>query len=64
MNLPLGEGFPQGMFVSQDHVNTDSGNGNGGNQNYKYVPWQVIANDFDFPLTIDTVFDRRRVGAP
>jgi myo-inositol-hexaphosphate 3-phosphohydrolase len=64
MNLPLGAGFPQGMFVTQDHVNTDAGNGNSGNQNYKYVPWQAIANDFDPPLTADTLFDRRTIGAP
>ena len=63
-NLPLGDGFPQGLFVSQDHVNTDAGNGNGGNQNYKYVPWQVIANDFDTTLLIDTLFDHRLAGAP
>jgi 3-phytase len=63
MNLPLGDGFPEGLFVSQDHVNTDGGNGNSGNQNFKYVPWQLIANDFDFPLTTDTRFDRRLVGA-
>ena len=44
MNLPLGDGFPQGLFVSQDHVNTDGGNGNSGNQNFKYVPWQAIAS--------------------
>jgi len=63
MNLPLGNGFPQGMFVTQDHVNTDAGNGNSGNQNYKYVPWRAIANDLDPPLTIDPLFDRRLVGA-
>jgi len=64
MNLPLGDGFTRGMFVTQDHVNTDAGNGNSGNQNYKYVPWQAIANDFDPPLTIDALFDRRTIGAP
>lgn len=64
MNLPLGDGFSQGLFVSQDHVNTDAGNGNSGNQNYKYVPWQAIANDFDTPLLIDTLFDRRLAGSP
>ena len=64
INLPLGDGFPQGMFVTQDHVNTDAGNGNSGNQNYKYVPWQAIANALDPPLTIDTSFDRRTIGAP
>jgi myo-inositol-hexaphosphate 3-phosphohydrolase len=63
MNLPLGDGFAHGLFVSQDHVNSDGGNGNGGNQNYKFVPWEAIANDFDFPLPIDTLFDRRNVGS-
>ena len=63
-NLPLGNAFPQGMFVTQDHVNSDSGNGNSGNQNYKYVPWQSIANTLVPPLPIDTSFDPRRIGAP
>jgi myo-inositol-hexaphosphate 3-phosphohydrolase len=63
-NVPLGQAFPEGLFVTQDHVNTDAGNGNSGNQNYKYVPWQSIAAAFDPPLQIDTAFDPRRVGAP
>ncbi len=45
-NFNLGPAFPQGLFVTQDHDNTNAGNGNSGNQNYKYVPWQSIANAF------------------
>ncbi|MGH8246944.1 MAG: phytase, partial [Gammaproteobacteria bacterium] len=63
-NLALGNGFAQGMFVSQDHVNSDSGNGNSGHQNFKFVPWQAIADAFAPPLTIDTLFDGRRASAP
>ena len=36
-NISLGSAFPQGVFVAQDDVN-DSGN-----QNFKLVPWHVIA---------------------
>jgi 3-phytase len=32
----LGPGFPQGVFVAQD------GKNDGGNQNFKLVPWQLI----------------------
>jgi myo-inositol-hexaphosphate 3-phosphohydrolase len=62
-NLPLGDSFPQGMFVTQDHVNSNSGNGNSGNQNFKYVPWERIANTLVPPLEIDTSFDPRAIGA-
>ena len=60
-NVGLGFRFPQGMFVSQD---TSNGGANSGNQDFKAVPWQAIANGFPTPLTIDTGFDPRRVGAP
>jgi 3-phytase len=33
----LGAAFPQGVFVAQD------GKNQGGNQNFKLVPWQAIA---------------------
>ena len=32
----LGPAFPQGVFMAQD------GKNDGGNQNFKLVPWQVI----------------------
>lgn len=43
----LGSSFPQGLFVTQDGTN-DSGN-----QNYKFVPWPVIANTVNPVLVID-----------
>ena len=63
-NFPLGAAFPQGLFVSQDHSNTDGGNGNSGNQNYKYASWGAIANAFSPALLVDTLFDPRTIGAP
>ncbi|MGH2523565.1 MAG: phytase, partial [Anaerolineales bacterium] len=55
-NFGLGPAFLQGVFVAQDNKN------DGANQNYKLVPWQTIANSTRPPLTIDTVWDPRRVG--
>jgi 3-phytase len=63
-NVALGAAFPEGLFVTQDHVNSDGGNGNDGNQNYKLVPWPRIAAAFTPPLAIDTSFDPRLIGAP
>jgi 3-phytase len=37
-SAPLGPAFPQGLFVAQDGVNDR------GNQNFKLVPWEAIAN--------------------
>ena len=57
-NAALGPAFPDGAFIAQDNSNT------GGNQNYKVVPWQNIANGAPgSPLTIDTTWDPRLVGA-
>ncbi len=58
VNYPLGSAFPFGAFVAQDDEN------DGGNQNFKMVPWQSIANAFNPPLTIDVNHDPRAVGAP
>ncbi len=38
--MPLGAKFPHGMFVVQDNVNSLPD----GNQNFKFIPWQNIAN--------------------
>jgi myo-inositol-hexaphosphate 3-phosphohydrolase len=62
-NFPLGPSFPAGMFTSQDHNNTDTGNGISGNQNHKLVSWQRIAEAFSPPLLMDTSFDPRQIGA-
>jgi len=49
----LGSAFPSGVFVAQDVANS------GGNQNYKVVPWQVIAQAFGPELKIDTTWNPR-----
>lgn len=58
-NFGLGSAFPAGLFVAQD-----TANGGGGNQNFKIVPWQSIANGFMAPLLIDSTWDPRLIGAP
>jgi 3-phytase len=62
-NFPLGPSYPAGLFTSQDHNNTNAGNGNSGNQNHKLVSWQRIADAFSPRLLVDTTFDPRQVGA-
>ena len=57
-NVDLGPAFPFGAFLAQDGSNT------GGNQNYKVVPWEAIANTGLPTLTIDTGFDPRAVWPP
>ena len=59
-NHPLGPGFPAGVFIAQDHRNTDPA----GAPNYKLVPWEVIASRASPPLMIDIKWDPRRVGGP
>jgi 3-phytase len=56
-NFPLGEAFPFGVFVTQDDTNINPD----GNQNFKLVPWELIAEPMG--LTIDTTFDPRLIGA-
>lgn len=55
-NFPLGPSFPLGLFVVQD------GGNDTGNQNFKLVPWERIANAVSPPLTIDTSWDPRQVS--
>ena len=45
-NRGLGSRFPTGLFVAHDGTNP------GGNQNFKLVPWEAIANAFSPPLRI------------
>jgi 3-phytase len=49
----LGSAFPKGVFVAQD------GSNRGGNQNYKLVPWESIAERFTPPLRVDTTWNPR-----
>lgn len=53
MGLPLGEAFPDGVFIASDDENPD------GNTNYKLVRWGDIANALN--LTVDTVYNPRTV---
>lgn len=57
VSLPLGPAFPQGVFVAQDGRNTAPGSS--GNQNFKLVPWERIAQGFQPPLASTTDHDPR-----
>lgn len=46
ISTPLGSAFPFGLFVAQDDYN------DGGNQNFKLVPWEAIAYASFPPLRI------------
>ncbi len=56
INLPLGPNFPFGLFVTQDGSNLPAQilEGENINTNFKFVPWENIANAFPNPLNIDT----------
>ena len=62
INVPLGPQFPSGLFVTHDGLNDNKN----GNTNFKYVPWEDIAQAFSpRPLSIDTTsFNPRNVAAP
>lgn len=55
-NVSLGPNFPYGVFVAQDGANDN------GNQNFKLVPWEAIANAVSPALAIDTSWDPRTGG--
>ena len=55
INAPLGAQFPEGAFITQDDSN------DGGNQNFKLVPWGAIARS-GTPLAVDTGWDPRQIG--
>ncbi|WP_413198645.1 phytase [Nostoc piscinale] len=60
INVPLGPNFPSGVFITQDGSNDpavlveDDGEIENISSNFKFVPWQNIANAFPEALTIDT----------
>ncbi len=56
VNMALGAGFPTGLFVAHDGENL------GGNQNFKLVPWQQIADGLG--LRTDTRYDVRTRTTP
>lgn len=55
VNLSLGGGFSQGLFVAQDGSNGSPTD----NQNFKLVPWERIAGAFTPSLTIDAAYGVR-----
>lgn len=52
-NFPLGDVYPEGVFVTQDDTNINPDE----NQNFKIVPWEAIAEALE--LEVDTDFDPR-----
>jgi len=52
MSAPLGAGFPNGLFVAQD------GDNDSGNQNFKLVPWEVVAGSTP-TLAVETGWNPR-----
>lgn len=55
-NFPLGVAFPSGLFVVHDAHNSGAPA-----SNFKFAPWESIANALG--LVIDTSWDPRAVGA-
>ncbi len=61
INVPVGDRFPFGLLVLQDGaeepqnvvVNDEELENNA--TNFKYVPWQDVANAFDIPLLVDPI---------
>lgn len=45
-------GFPSGLFVTQDGYDGDEFSGETHSTNFKYVPWERIANAFNPPLLV------------
>lgn len=60
INVPLGTNFPFGVFITQDGSNDpavlaeDDGELENISSNFKFVPFENIANSFSTPLKIDT----------
>ncbi len=70
INVPLGPNYPFGLFVTQDGFNDpavlvdDDGELENISNNFKFVPWENIANALSTPLQIDTTsFDPRNPQA-
>ncbi len=61
INVPLGNNFPNGLLVVQDGSNEpeviqqDPADGEiqNFNTNFKFIPWENVANAFEEPLEID-----------
>ncbi|PZO56276.1 MAG: hypothetical protein DCF15_09220 [Phormidesmis priestleyi] len=66
VNTPLGSAFPNGLLVLQDGANDpqnvveDDDELENNSTNFKFVPWDSVANSFENPLDIDVdSFDPR-----
>lgn len=61
INLPLGDRYPQGLFITQDGDNLPAvlEDGENINTNFKLVPWERVAQALPHPLAIDTSFNPR-----
>ncbi len=59
INLPLGSAFPNGLLVLQDGANDPQNVVEDGDElennstNFKFVPWESVANSFENPLDIN-----------
>ncbi|GGA23935.1 phytase [Okeania sp. KiyG1] len=61
INVPLGNNFPNGLLVVQDGANEpevvlqdpEDGEIQNFNTNFKFIPWENVANAFEEPLEID-----------
>ncbi|MBL1097286.1 phytase [Streptomyces sp. 205] len=59
VNVPLGHGFPKGLWVSQDGEATPA-DGDSESTGYTFVRWDAVASAFPTPLIVDTTsFDPR-----
>ena len=60
VNVALGSAFPNGLVVLQDGANDPQNVAEDGEElennstNFKFVPWESVANGFANPLNIDT----------
>ncbi|MEL7333364.1 MAG: phytase, partial [Cyanobacteria bacterium J06560_2] len=60
VNIPVGDAFPNGLLVLQDGANDpqkvveDDEELENNSTNFKFVPWDSVANAFADPLDIDT----------
>lgn len=66
INVPLGSQFPSGLLVVQDGSNdpavvAEDGDLENVSTNFKFVPWENVANAFPNKLKIDTTSFNRRL---
>ncbi|MGK7922689.1 MAG: phytase [Trichodesmium sp.] len=71
INVPLGNNFPNGLLVVQDGANEpesvtqdpEDGEIQNFNANFKFIPWENVANAFEEPLEIDRFsFNPRQIS--